>query len=55
MHWKSHSYSFHIRLKVIQYNMEHVILLLVIVAMDKEGFALCFVISLSIFVVEEEG
>ena len=55
IYWKPQSWPSHLRLKVVQCIMEpHDIILLAIVAMDKEGVAFCFATS-SIFVVEEEG
>ena len=45
MYWKSQSWPFHVRLKVVQFIME---------PMDREGFAF-YLATCSIFVVEEEG
>ena len=45
MYWKSQSWPFHVRLKVVQCIME---------PMDREGFAF-YLATCSIFVVEEEG
>ena len=55
MYWKSQSWPFHVRLKVVQCIMEPMILYyLPLFAMDKEGFAFYLATS-SIFGVEEEG